>query len=305
MSRIPVLPLAVLAALLAGPAAAQPTTLICAALAQKLEQTSDNGEFRLLSEALFEAASLDCDDIARELLGKGASVKARNRGGATALSIAASKGSRRGDRSAAGSDGADLHHRDLSGATPLLSAAREGRRRVAALLLEAGADPNAADKKGVTPLIAAAFGGHRRLVEMLIEAGSEVDAVDETGKVALIYAAGRAFADIAEILVSAGADPDGVWGHRLTPLMWAAGHANDAPESDGISTAALLLDAGADVSRQDDRGRDALMIAAERGHSAMVEVLLERGADPARRDAQGKTAADLAGSETIRARLSR
>ena len=36
------------------------------------------------------------------------------------------------------------------------------------------------------------------------------------------------------------------------------------------------------------------MIAAERGHAAVIEVLLRAGAEKARRDREGKTALDLA-----------
>jgi ankyrin repeat protein len=44
------------------------------------------------------------------------------------------------------------------------------------------------------------------------------------------------------------------------------------------------------------------MIAAEQGHAKVVEILLKAGADPSRRDRDGKQAVDLAsGEETRRA----
>jgi ankyrin repeat protein len=55
----------------------------------------------------------------------------------------------------------------------------------------------------------------------------------------------------------------------------------------------------------DDRGRTALMIAAERGHPAIVEYLLERGADPTLRDKQGKSVVDLAADPAVRDALAR
>ncbi|MGB5743173.1 MAG: ankyrin repeat domain-containing protein, partial [Sedimenticolaceae bacterium] len=67
-----------------------------------------------------------------------------------------------------------------------------------------------------------------------------------------------------------------------------------------VAVAEILLEAGADIHRRDDRGRDALMIAAGRGHRAMVSLLLERGADPAVRDHAGLTAADLASDDDMR-----
>ena len=42
---------------------------------------------------------------------------------------------------------------------------------------------------------------------------------------------------------------------------------------------ALLLDAGAPIDAVDDRGRTALMMAAELGRGEVVDLLLARGAD--------------------------
>jgi ankyrin repeat protein len=52
--------------------------------------------------------------------------------------------------------------------------------------------------------------------------------------------------------------------------MWAAGHSNDVPDSDGLRTVELLLSGGARLDDADNRGRTALMIAAELGHGAII-----------------------------------
>jgi len=65
-----------------------------------------------------------------------------------------------------------------------------------------------------------------------------------------------------------------------------------------------LLERGAPIDAADNRGRTALLIAAERGDAAIVSLLLDRGADRIRRDKEGKSALDLAASAPIRARLS-
>ena len=70
-----------------------------------------------------------------------------------------------------------------------------------------------------------------------------------------------------------------------------------------MATAKLLLERGARFDPADDRGRTALMIAAERGLAAVVSLLIEAGADPDRRDKQGKTARDLAVSQSVRRAL--
>ena len=76
--------------------------------------------------------------------------------------------------------------------------------------------------------------------------------------------------------------------------MWAAGHANDVPDGDGVKTTELLLARGARLDEVDDRGRSALMMAAELGHGEIVKLLLARGAMADLKDKEGKSAADLA-----------
>ena len=66
---------------------------------------------------------------------------------------------------------------------------------------------------------------------------------------------------------------------------------------------AFLLGAGAHVDDRDDRGRTALMIAAEGGHAQIANLLLARGADPALKDKAGKRAADLTVLTALRERL--
>lgn len=51
-----------------------------------------------------------------------------------------------------------------------------------------------------------------------------------------------------------------------------------------------LLDKGADVNTQDQRGRSPLILAAKRGNTEMVGLLLTKGADPTIKDANGQTA---------------
>ena len=50
------------------------------------------------------------------------------------------------------------------------------------------------------------------------------------------------------------------------------------------------------INEQDDKGRTALMLAVERGHSAVVAELVKAGADVSLRDKKGMTAVLLAKS---------
>jgi len=85
--------------------------------------------------------------------------------------------------------------------------------------------------------------------------------------------------------------------------MWAAGYSDDATPSDGAATVGLLLAKGAQLDLADNRGRTALMIAAERGHAGVVAQLLTAGADRKLRDKDGKTAADLTTDDAVRTAL--
>ena len=58
--------------------------------------------------------------------------------------------------------------------------------------------------------------------------------------------------------------------------------------------ASLLIERGAKVDTQDNRGRSALMMATENSHADMVTILVSKGADPARADKKGVTAEKLA-----------
>jgi hypothetical protein len=75
-----------------------------------------------------------------------------------------------------------------------------------------------------------------------------------------------------------------------------------AVDAGGKSMVQLLLDNGADVSRQDRHGKTALFIAAERGHDEIARMLLESSADPNKTDTSGRTAlfaAVVGGSEAV------
>jgi ankyrin repeat protein len=166
--------------------------------------------------------------------------------------------------------------------------------------LQYGADPNAVNKRKVTPLIAAAYNGNFLIVKLLLDAGASIGGVDATGKGALVYAAAKGFSRIVGALLDAGESVNSRYGYSLTALMWASGHTNEVPPSDGAKTVSLLLARGADLTARDDRGRTALMIAAQRGHKHIVELLLDHGADRTMADNEGKTAWDLATDPELR-----
>jgi uncharacterized protein len=251
---------------------------------------------------LFTSAGRDCAALAQRLIADGASLQARNGAGAMPLALAA-----RGGHAALVErfldEGAAIDARDLAGATALYAAVDGERPSTVAVLLRRGADPNLTGRSDVSPLAAAAFHGNDRIVELLLARGAAADHVDATGKTPIIYASARGFALVVRRLLDAGVDASARYGNDLTALMWAAGHDDGVGPSAAVEVTALLIDRGAAIDAADNRGRTALMMAAERGDAAVAATLVARGADRARRDKAGKTACDLAGGPALREAL--
>jgi uncharacterized protein len=292
--------------LLAWLAAGTPAHGVEGATCRELERRFDLIKVDIVSiqlnSALFAAADAGCDEFARRLLTAGASLDARDRLGAMPLAHAA----RAGQRALVEfllARGAQIDARDIAGSTALCVAAENERQATVAFLLAKGADPNLPGRSGVTPLAAAAFKGNDRIIEQLLSQAADPNVVDATGKAAMTYAAARGFAEIVRRLLDAGVDAKFRYGNELTALMWAAGHEDGVGVHAAESVVDLLFSHGAQVDAVDDRGRTALMMAAELGHAEVVEMLIGLGADQTVRDKSGKTALDLAANESVRRTL--
>jgi ankyrin repeat protein len=127
--------------------------------------------------------------------------------------------------------------------------------------------------------------------------------MDLSGKTAMTYAAVRGFAEIVGRLLKAGVDGRQRYGNGLTALMWAASYEDDVGVRAAETVIDLLLEGGAEIDAVDNRGRTALMIAAQIGHAEMVDTLIKRGADHNIRDKAGRTALDLAANDSVRRAL--
>jgi uncharacterized protein len=251
---------------------------------------------------LFTSAAKDCGALAARLIADGASLQARDRTGAMPLALAA-----RGGHAALVerfiADGAAVNARDLAGGTALYAAVESERPSTVTMLLNRGADPNLAGRSNVSPLAAAAFRGNDRIVELLLARGAEPDHVDGTGKSPIVYASARGFMLVVRRLLDAGVKARARYGNDLTALMWAAGHEDGVGAGAAVEVAGLLLEHGADVNAADNRGRTALMMAAEGGDAAVLAVLLAHGASRTLRDEAGKTACDLAANNAVKEKI--
>jgi len=255
-----------------------------------------------VSSTLFSAADANCVGLATELLDYGASVDARDRLGARPLSHAAKSGHlEMVDLLLA--HGAPIDARNIAGATALYAAADAGHVAVAQRLMERGADVKLTGRSGISPVAAAAYAGSDPIVDALLAHGADERLADDTGKPPIVYAAARARLDVVKRLLGRNIDINARYPNDLTLLMWASGPDEKVAEADAIKVVAYLLDVGAQIDDRDDRGRTALMIAAEGGHAEIAALLLARGADPALKDKAGKRAADLTTLSSLRERL--
>jgi uncharacterized protein len=255
-----------------------------------------------VSLTLFGAADRNCVDLATQLLDGGASVDARDRLGARPLSHAA----RAGHLEMVDlllQRGAPINERDLAGATALYVAAERGQTAVVQRLIDRGADLDLRGRSGISPVAAAAFAGRAALVKLLLAHGANGRAPDDTGKPPIIYAAASGQLDIVKQLLALNIDINARYANELTLLMWASGPDEKVAEAQALEVVSYLVDAGARIDDRDDRGRTALMIAAEGNRPEIAKLLLAHGADPSLKDKAGKRAADLTVLSSLRETL--
>jgi ankyrin repeat protein len=274
----------------------------CQGLSRRFETAKPQITAIELSQTLFSAVDANCLDLVTRLLDEGASVDARDRLGARPLSHAARSGHLQiVDLLLA--HGAPIDARNLAGSTALYLAAEGSHIAIAQRLIERGADVKLSGRSGITPIAAAAYAGNEIIFDALLARGADERAADDTGKPPIVYAAAGARFSIVKRLLARDVDVNARYRNDLTLLMWASGPDELVPEPQALELVSFLLGAGAHVDDRDDRGRTALMIAAEGGHAQIANLLLARGADPALKDKAGKRAADLTVLTALRERL--
>ncbi|XP_009931289.2 CARD- and ANK-domain containing inflammasome adapter protein [Opisthocomus hoazin] len=222
--------------------------------------------------ALHLAVQAGAASIANLLLRKGMEGNLTNRDDETPLHVAAihNKGALVGLLVNAG---AKINAVTKEFVTPLHIASQRGNADVAQQLLLHKADVNVKDKQSKSPLHFAAERGDKTMVEMLLNAKADPNAQDKEKKTPLHAAAVRGHLSIVKVLLakkgrSGAKDMDG-----CTPVHYAAIKGN----TEVIKT---LLTSGKNKNI-DDRNiwrKTALHIAAEYGHSDLINLLLSHGA---------------------------
>ena len=243
---------------------------------------------------LIEAAKGGDWEAVRVLLEQGADVTATAPDGATALHWA----SYWDDVESAElliRASADVSAANDLGATPLWIASLNGSVSMVRSLLEAGADPNAALLSGETPTMTAARTGSPRVVEQLLAAGADPNASATRGQTALMWAVSQLHSDVVGVLLEYGADVH-ARSETWSQVMAVPPHSNSANQQDvphggntaltfaarvgDLSSARMLVNAGADIDDADARGASVMVLAAHSGFVDLVEFVLDEGADP-------------------------
>ncbi|XP_053929269.1 CARD- and ANK-domain containing inflammasome adapter protein [Cuculus canorus] len=168
-----------------------------------------------------------------------------------------------------------LHHKanvnvkDKQSKSPLHFAAEKGDKAMVEMLLNANADPNAQDKEKKTPMHAAAVRGHLSVVKVLLAKKGRFGAKDMDGCTPMHYAAIKGDTEIVKILLASGNNKniDDRNVWRKTALHLAAEYGH----SDLIN---LLLSYGAAVNALDSSKDTPLHCACKAGHFSAVNALI-------------------------------
>jgi ankyrin repeat protein len=225
---------------------------------------------RDVDRQLMEAVQSTDAARVKALVAKGASVRAKDEAGNTALHYASTK-EIAGMLIAAGAP-VNARNDDFE-MTPLFNVTAEA----AAVLIAKGAVVNARARRGMTPLAWAVYWDQMDKAVLLLARGADVNARDDDGKTALHVAANWDKPGFVSLLIAAGADINARDNVCWTPLHWAAFEAE-------AGTMELLLAAGAERNVPSCRpdadsstAATALDVAARYRSADIVAYLKSRG----------------------------
>ncbi|XP_048734216.1 putative ankyrin repeat protein RF_0381 isoform X2 [Ostrea edulis] len=189
---------------------------------------------------------------------------------------------------------ADVNMKDSTNRTPLHYATSANRPDVVNICIENGSDVNCQTSSGKTALMLAVQEKNVEIVRALLTAGADVTLTDvKKGtalEISLLSGGKREKAEIVRALLQAGSDPNTENPCKCTPLIIAT----SLGQLDVIN---LLLDSGANINHEDNRGKTAFHMSCEHTRSTQKNtsrLLISRGADVNHKDGSGKSPLDLA-----------
>ncbi|WP_427310703.1 ankyrin repeat domain-containing protein [Cupriavidus sp. H39] len=168
--------------------------------------------------------------------------------------------------------GASARAADERGRSALLAAVQNRRTEVARTLLLAGADVNLKDADANSPFLLAAATGQADVVRLALAHGADLASTDRYDGTALIVASQHGHVEVVKLLLKAGIAVDHVNDLGWTALLEAVILGDGSARYEDIVQ--LLLDAGADANLADREGVTPTRHARERGYKTMVKMLM-------------------------------
>lgn len=177
--------------------------------------------------------------------------------------------------------GANLNIKDTfheAKRSPLIYAAYKGHIELAALLIENGATLNETDFRNYSALMIATEMGNYEIAEILIKQGANLDITSNSGLTALMIAAKKKQAGIAKLLIDNEAALNEISISKNTYNRMPKNTAlHFAAECNAFEVAALLLEAKADFTIEDDYGKKPIDLAVSAGHPEIIECFIRHG----------------------------
>lgn len=201
----------------------------------------------------------------------------------------------------------DINALHTNGGSALIEACTAGASKAITFLIESGANYNIVDNDGVTPLMAIAAQGDISGVNSVIGAlkndmsisqlKDHINLFSFSGGSAVMFAAAGGHTEATKVLIGLGADINAV--AQATPeyleklaIMIEEGTVDDNdPHVDGVTAIHVaaqgghlecvnaLIEAGAQVSIEDDEDRTALLLAVKGNFGDVAIALVKNGAD--------------------------
>lgn len=186
------------------------------------------------------------------------------------------------------------------GDSPILCiVAHEGISGMVNLLLEFGADVEKTNNQGCSPLILAAIKGHYEIVQHLVASGSSLGQTDSQKRCALVHAALNGHSHVVKYLLACDWLPhetrndSTLLNSSKQALVAAAGRGHSSIVEELLMTMPEL-----DVDTVDYiTGENSLTISSSNGHTDTVSILLSRGANHEKKNRKGMSALLLAVKE--------
>lgn len=161
----------------------------------------------------------------------------------------------------------DVDHKNEAGMTLLMQALDYDQPQLAYELIERGADLQAFDKTGTQILTQALLLGETKITRMALEKGANAKTqLDLIGSSLLMYAAQEGLNEEIELLIDHGADVNHQNQRGETALMWAS-------DMGQFQTAELLLKYNADKRLKNQAGLSARDMALKRGLNKLAQIL--------------------------------